>query len=222
MNSLEPASIECILCHSKDLVGFSVDGGKLGAKSYFDCNNCRLRFLDPKFHLSFEQEKARYLVHKNNKMDEHYQEFVSPLFNLISDIFTDKVHCLDFGSGESSALSHLLEKDGFTVTQYDPVFHDNKKVLDASYDVVLATEVVEHFLSPHEEFLLLRRLVNVDGYLGMMTQLLDDSIDFKNWYYRRDETHVAFYRRETFDWIASHYGFHSPTVHNENLITLRG
>ncbi len=218
---MEPAATECILCRSKQLGSFTIEGGS-GIKTYFDCSECRLRFLDPALHLALEQEKNRYLVHRNNKLDVHYQEFVTPLFNVISNLFTEPVHCLDFGSGPSSALSHLLERDGFEVSQYDPIFSDNKAVLDETYDVVVATEVVEHFYRPHQEFLLLRQLLNAGGCLGLMTQILNDSIDFKNWYYRRDDTHVAFYRKETFDWITTHFGFHNAQIHNANLITMRG
>lgn len=215
------AETECILCRSKSLVSFMIEGGS-GSKTYFDCSECRLRFLDPAQHLNHEQEKNRYLVHRNNKLDTHYQEFVTPLFNIISGLFAEKVHCLDFGAGQSSALSHLLEEDGFEVSQYDPIFANDKKLLEETYDVVVATEVVEHFYRPNQEFLLLRQLLNVDGCLGLMTQILTDEIDFKNWYYRRDDTHVAFYRKETFDWITAHFGFHDVEIHNANLITMRG
>ena len=35
-----------------------------------------------------------------------------------------------------------------------------------------------------------------------MTDILEDREGFGDWYYHRDPTHVAFYSRRTFRWIA--------------------
>ena len=35
-----------------------------------------------------------------------------------------------------------------------------------------------------------------------MTDILEDIRKFPGWYYHRDPTHVAFYTRRTFHWIA--------------------
>ena len=40
-----------------------------------------------------------------------------------------------------------------------------------------------------------------------MTSLYDDNTDFNNWYYLRDATHISFYCKETFDYIAQKYDF---------------
>ena len=37
----------------------------------------------------------------------------------------------------------------------------------------------------------------------MMTNFYDESIPFKDWYYRKDPTHVVFYSLETVSTIAS-------------------
>ena len=42
-----------------------------------------------------------------------------------------------------------------------------------------------------------------ESLLGVMTTFLTDEKDFGQWYYRKDPTHVAFYRPETFEVIAS-------------------
>ena len=41
------------------------------------------------------------------------------------------------------------------------------------------------------------------GLLGVMTAFLIDEKDFGQWYYRKDPTHVAFYKPKTFEVIAS-------------------
>jgi hypothetical protein len=50
-------------------------------------------------------------------------------------------------------------------------------------------------------------MLNPGGTLYISTLLYHDSIPFANWHYRRDPTHVFLYRRETFSWIAEHFGF---------------
>ncbi len=40
-----------------------------------------------------------------------------------------------------------------------------------------------------------------------MTCFQTDDDRFDNWHYRRDPTHVVFYREYTFDWLAQHYGW---------------
>jgi hypothetical protein len=47
--------------------------------------------------------------------------------------------------------------------------------------------------------------VRSGGWLAVMTQLQDDDQAFAQWHYRRDPTHVAFYRAESFDYIAAAY-----------------
>ena len=46
-----------------------------------------------------------------------------------------------------------------------------------------------------------------------MTLLQDDDAAFATWHYRRDPTHVVFYREETFSWLADHYGYHLKRPH---------
>jgi len=51
------------------------------------------------------------------------------------------------------------------------------------------------------------RLLKPDGWLGVMTEIQDDDAAFATWWYLRDPTHVAFYRRETMTWIAQNFGW---------------
>jgi len=37
--------------------------------------------------------------------------------------------------------------------------------------------------------------------------VLTPDIDFKEWWYHRDATHVCFYRQETMEWIARRFGW---------------
>ena len=46
-------------------------------------------------------------------------------------------------------------------------------------------------------------ILDLNGYLAIMTTFMTDDNLFKDWYYRRDPTHVVFYNKETFKVIAS-------------------
>ena len=46
------------------------------------------------------------------------------------------------------------------------------------------------------------------GWVALMTSLQDDDERFANWHYRRDPTHVCFYRLQTMRWIAQRYRLH--------------
>ncbi len=89
---------------------------------------------------------------------------------------------------------------------YDPFFAPDPAVLDGSYDFITCTETVEHFFSPADEFERLNKMLRNGGWLGVMTEMRNDS-SFENWWYTRDPTHVCFYRVETMEWIALHFGW---------------
>ncbi len=41
-----------------------------------------------------------------------------------------------------------------------------------------------------------------------MTEVLAPATDVASWWYRRDPTHVCFYREVTFRWLAGSYDWH--------------
>ena len=84
-------------------------------------------------------------------------------------------------------------------------FAPDPEPLDHRYDFVTCTETAEHFFDPGEEFETLNRLLRPGGWLGVMTRVFTDDIDFTSWWYVRDPTHVAFYAPETLEWIARRF-----------------
>ena len=108
---------------------------------------------------------------------------------------------LDYGAGPGPALAAMMEEDGFSVALYDPIFHPDEAVLAHTYDFITCTETVEHFATPRADFLRLHKMLIPGGWLGIMTDILEDKEEFGDWYYHRDPTHVAFYTRRTFRWI---------------------
>ena len=91
---------------------------------------------------------------------------------------------------------------------YDPIFHADASELERQYDFITCTETVEHFHQPHAEFRKFNKLLISGGWLGVMTNFQTDDAQFAQWHYRRDPTHVTFYREATFTCIAADLGWH--------------
>jgi SAM-dependent methyltransferase len=159
-------------------------------------------------------EKLRYEEHNNDVFDDGYRSFVSPLVNKVLEDFSSGHEGLDFGAGPGPVVSKILEENNYQIKQYDPFFHDYPELLKAKYDYVACCEVIEHFHIPRKEFELLKSLLRNNAKLYCMTHLYDDSIDFSNWYYKNDNTHVFFYQAETMNWIKSEFGFKSLDLSN--------
>ena len=103
-------------------------------------------------------------------------------------------------------MSVIMEERGYTMSIYDPFFAPDPAVLQERYDFVTCTEVLEHFRSPAKEWRLLLSLVKPGGWLGIMTRLLEDPGAFETWYYKEEDTHVCFFSRATFHYLAARDG----------------
>src|SRR3546814_13943890 len=54
----------------------------------------------------------------------------------------------------------------------------------------------------------LGRLLRPGGWLAVMTRFQSDDVPFAGWHYRRDPTHVTFYRAAPFRRIPGQRGWH--------------
>ncbi len=194
----------CPLCESeKTDLFYEIEDKTFGLKRYDCCQNCHLIFLLPKFFLSKEEEKKRYDLHDNNPDDENYTNFLNRLVKPLIPKLTKGDVGLDYGCGPGPTLDLMLEKQGFGMSRYDPFYFPEKKVLKKQYDFIVCTETVEHFFSPRKELSSLNALLKPNkSYLAIMTQLYQSDIDFSKWWYHTEPTHVMFYQKETFKWIA--------------------
>ena len=196
---------QCRLCGAAASAFMRVDD-----KDYFACKICGLRFIGAEYLPTNADEKAHYDQHENNLDDPKYRQFLSQLAApLLSRLLPrdNPPSILDFGAGPGPLLAKMLKEAGCNVQVYDPFYAPDPSPLDEHYDAVCATEVVEHFHNPNLMFARMDQMVRQGGYLAIMTKLQDDDATFAQWHYRRDPTHVAFYRAETFAWIAAHYGY---------------
>jgi cyclopropane fatty-acyl-phospholipid synthase-like methyltransferase len=117
---------------------------------------------------------------------------------------------LDFGCGQSTTLARLLRREGYAAAAYDKLFFPDPEPLRVAdrYDAVASVEVLEHLATPRDELGTLTRILRPGGFLAARTELRPGSADaFRDWWYRRDPTHIAFYHRETLDVICELFGF---------------
>ena len=176
-------------------------------KDYWTCATCRIRFLDPALLPSAEKERGHYLLHENEIDDPGYRRFLTKLFEPLAALLAPGMTGLDFGCGPGPALAAMFGRAGFPTALYDPFFNPNEAVLKTQYDFIVCTETAEHFHKPADEFDRLDALLKPGGRLGIMTCFQTDDAAFANWHYRKDPTHVVFYREETMRYIAASRGW---------------
>jgi 2-polyprenyl-3-methyl-5-hydroxy-6-metoxy-1,4-benzoquinol methylase len=163
--------------------------------------------VPPEHHLSAANEKSRYETHQNRPDDQGYRDFLSRLTKQLVPRLKAGACGLDYGAGPGPTLSLMLKEQGFTMFTYDPYFAPFTSTFEKKYDFITCTEVVEHFFYPRMEFEQFVLLLKNGGHLGIMTDILDSDARFSDWYYHRDPTHVCFYKKETFEWIADWLGW---------------
>ncbi len=204
----------CPLCHNRPTESFHRDR----RREYRRCLSCRLVFVPPVYHLSREAEKAEYDQHQNRSDDPAYRQFAGRLFEPLQSRLAPGSKGLDFGSGPGSALAALLTEAGHDVTLYDPFYAAAPTALTGRYDFITASEVVEHLRSPGAELDRLHALLKPGGLLGIMTKRVIDRERFVRWHYIRDLTHVCFFSKATFVWLAAHWRARLDIVDRDVII----
>lgn len=193
----------CPVCETFALVPFQT----INNTRYHRCETCEATVMDESGWLDERQEKAIYDLHDNNPEDAGYRRFLSKLTGPLLERVAQGAGGLDFGCGPGPALAVMLREAGMDMALYDPFFYPDTSALERRYDFITCTEVVEHLHRPAEVFRQLDRLMAPGGWLGVMTCFQTDDQRFANWHYRRDPTHIVFYRRATMEWLARAHGW---------------
>lgn len=201
---------KCPMCKS--------EGVPFYEESFYECGECYGLFR-PKSKLpSYDAEKERYMKHNNDSNDKGYQEFVSPLTEMIRSNQNINQVGLDFGAGSGPVIHKELSEEGFNIKLYDPLYFNNPDLLNQKYDYIYACEVVEHFHHPYSEFNRLHNMLNEGGSLYCKTNIYNSDIDFGNWYYKNDFTHVFIYKNKTFDWVQNEFKFSNMSINNNIIL----
>jgi cyclopropane fatty-acyl-phospholipid synthase-like methyltransferase len=192
--------MNCPLCKSSDLRFFYKGEGR----EYHHCKICDLVSVADSFLVTSKEEKAKYDNHKNTPLDLGYCNFLDRLLIPLKKELKPSDKGLDFGSGPGPTLSKLMKDRGFDMDIYDIFYHDDRSVFENSYDFITSTEVFEHLKEPLFEIERLWSCLKSGGVLGVMTAFRVE--DFDNWYYKRDLTHIRFFTKKSFEWLAHHLG----------------
>ena len=211
-SAFEQQAPGCPLCAAPRTGVFAAAGGRV----YYRCGRCRLTFVAPAERPSRATELATYRQHRNDPADPRYRAFLARLIEPLLGHLRPSMVGLDLGCGPGPAIRPMLAERGLEVIDYDPLFRPDRAALDRRYDFITCSEAIEHFFDPGGELARVDRLLRPGGWLGVMLRMLTDDAGFARWWYRRDPTHVAFFRRETMAWIARRFHwqatFPGPTV----------
>lgn len=103
----------------------------------------------------------------------------------------------------------MLREAGHDMAVYDPFYAPAQSVLATArhYDFITCTEVLEHVFDPAVLFDQFDRLLKPGGWLGLMTCFQTDDARFAGWHYRKDPTHVVFFRETTLRHVADQRGW---------------
>lgn len=216
---VEPGkSVRCLLCqdHAHKFCSYFKT-----PEVFYRCPNCLAIFKSSNFFVDANFEEERYRTHNNDIYDERYQKFVSPITDAVKKDFTTKTKGLDYGCGTGPVATHVLEKQDYNITLYDPYFYPDSTYQNTTYDFIICCEVMEHFYEPDKEFSKLKNLLNSNGKLYCKTKMISDDFSveaFKNWHYKNDPTHVFFYSPKTLQVICHKFGYKS-VYFDDKLIT---
>ena len=177
------------------------------ARDYFACAICEARFLRPDQRPTPAEERAEYDRHDNRVDDPSYRAFLERLAGPIRAVTPVGAEGLDFGCGPGPALAAMLSETGRPTAFWDPIYAPDPRPLHRRWDFVTASEVFEHLHDPARTIELLAGLLRPGGVLGVMTCFQTDDARFAGWWYRKDPTHVVFWREATLRHVAAARGW---------------
>lgn len=174
----------------------------------FHCPECEFIFKDAKAIVSEEKELKVYQQHNNTEENLGYVAMFRDFIDKTIAPHRGKIRtALDFGSGPNPVLAKMLAREGFETDHYDKFFAPEKVFEGRQYDLITSTEVLEHIGDVHGVMQLLTEHLKPGGYLALMTQFHDNTTEhYLQWWYRRDPTHIVFYRPRSFAILAKRYG----------------
>ncbi len=195
-------------------------------RDFYLCPLCRFIFVPRSQHVPPEEEKARYLEHENHAGNAGYVRMFEEKLDLLAARGRSGGTALDFGCGYEPVLKTLLEKRGYEVSVYDRFFFPRWEA-GRRYDLVISTETFEHLKCPAMEVDRILEVLNPGGWLAIMTRWYPetsgepDARAFAQWYYQRDPTHIGFFGRGPFHWLAKTRGLEIVYENSRDFIVFQ-
>jgi SAM-dependent methyltransferase len=168
------------------------------------CATCELIFVPPAYHPTPEEEIHRYRQHQNSLDNPGYVNLLAEVLELIQRFGPASGSLLDYGCGQKPAFLNMCQAAGYEAGGYDPYFYKEPPA-KTQFDIISAIEVFEHFRTPATEIRRLCSWLKPGGILAIRTLLHHGERDFIPWWYAADNTHISFYSRHTFLWIAENF-----------------
>ncbi len=210
----------CKICGSKNVINYKHPTFDM---LFHECRDCEVIYKDEKNRISLKDELDVYNLHENTIDNIGYVNYLS---NFVDATLASRLktgHILDFGSGPNPVLKYILEtKYNYKVDIYDYFYHEDEAVFKSKYDAITSTEVFEHLWEPKEILDKLYSSLKPNGILAIMTLFHPkDQIEFFDWFYIRDPSHVTFYTPKTFEMLGKMYGFTVIDTNHYRYITLK-
>lgn len=187
--------MKCPLCQKNNHLSQLVQG-----RNFYFCD-CGLSYLDQSEYLKPDEEKKRYSFHQNNPDEEKYGQYLASIIQVIKPFITQEMHGLDYGTGPSVSLAKVLTNQGFHCDYYDKYFYP--EMISQQYDYIILCEVIEHIQDLNSELVRFKSLLKSGGKIFIKTEIFDSQINFENWYYKNDPTHVIFFNQKSLQKLAS-------------------
>jgi hypothetical protein len=186
-------------------------------RTYLECKVCALMQVPEKYFPSPDEEKKRYLHHVSDAGSDGHICFIKKALSPARPFLTTDSKCLDYGCGPKPVLQDLLAEDGIYCDSYDPYFFPQLSGTDR-YDHIFCLETAEHFFDPHKECTLLNAMLKPGGHITFMSEWYTRAEDMKDWYYKRDFTHVIFFHHQTWDYIGKTFAWRTVYSDHQRVI----
>lgn len=105
-------------------------------RDYWRCDTCEATFVPPAQRPTVADERAEYLLHRNDADDPAYLRFLSRLAAPLLQRLPPGAEGLDHGCGPGPALATMLRAAGHRVALYDPFFAPDTTALAHTYDFI--------------------------------------------------------------------------------------
>lgn len=190
-----------------------------GTMRYFRCVSCEAVHVPEEFHLTADEERARYALHDNSDSNRGYRKYLMGIAHSVKELVPDMESrsILDYGAGEDAVLTKILDEQGMNVSAYDPNYEELSSI-EGTFDLLIACECVEHFRDPLEEFRRLDELLNPGGVCYIRTEMLESAPYFAGWWYKNDLTHIVFYSEKTMMYIGKQFNWELTHCDRKNSI----